>query len=73
MRIINSGNDENLIEFDNWLKNVGDGKLPNYPGTDLITLPEELCSEIIAEEELKCQDEAIKFAFGDIEYKSVPG
>ena len=70
MRIQNNGNDPKLVEFDDWLQKVGYGKLDTHPGTDYVTLPDHLCSEIVEGQELTCQDDAIGFVYGDIAAQS---
>ena len=70
MTIQNNGNHPKLIEFDNWLQKLGDGKLETHPGTDYVTLPDHLCSEIVDGEQLRSQDDAIKFVYGNIATQS---
>ena len=64
MRIQNNGIHPKLVVFDNWLQNLGDGKLETHPGTDYVTLPDVLCSEIKEGTQVTCQDDAIKFVLG---------
>ena len=70
MRIQNSGNSPKLVEFDNWLEKLGDGKLDTYGETDYVLLPDYLSVEIKDGKESSCQYGATKFTFGDIETQS---
>ena len=66
MRIQNNGNDPEQISFDNWLYQLGEGKIPYIKeGTDIIRLPENMCEEIV-EDSTITKEKAIHFVFGDI-------
>ena len=66
MRIRNSGNDQKLVDFDNWLQQLGDGQLPSIEEDDsYITLPESLSVAIDEKEPDKHMNDAIEFTYGD--------
>ena len=67
MRIMNCGNNKNLVDFDKWLQCLGDGNLQTHGDTDYVTLPSQICTEIENGNEAKSEDEAISFVFGHIE------
>ena len=67
MRIMNCGNNKNLVDFEKWLQCLGDGNLQTHGDTDYVTLPSQICTEIENGNEAKSEDEAISFVFGDIE------
>ena len=71
MRIQNNGNDAKLREFDQWLENLGDGKIQQIEEDDsFIALPEELCVKIDENQVEESRNNAIDFTFGDITTKS---
>ena len=71
MRIRNSGNDPKLVEFDDWLQQLGDGKLPSIDEIEpYIVLPQSLSVEINENEQDKQMQDAIEFTFGNIEANS---
>ena len=58
--------------YDEWLENLGDGKLPRFSedNASLIQLPEDLCYKIEDGQEDGAKNDAISFVFGDIKEKS---
>ena len=52
MRVLASG-DRNLEEFDKWLLNMGDGTAPTAEESDLIEVPENMCTVIDKKDENK--------------------
>ena len=71
MRIKNSVNDPQLIQFDHWLQQLGDGALESVEEEDsFVTLPEHLCVKIDEMQQQKSQNDAVDFTFGDISTKS---
>ena len=70
-RIQNNGNDVTLRDFDQWLENLGDGKLQPIEEEDsFITLPEDLCVKIDENQVEQSRNNAIDFTFGDIATQS---
>ena len=69
MRIRNNGYDAQLVEFDQWLQQLGDGSLDTTEG-DYIRLPQRLCAEIDEQNHQQVQNDAINFTFGDINSQS---
>ena len=65
---------EGELEFSNWLRDLGNGQLPNYTGSDLfnedtIRLPKEAClqDEVLIDGSLResNEDDMIDFVFGN--------
>ena len=57
MRVLNNGDDTKLKEFDQWLEQLGEGKIPYLDEySDNIQLPQDLCSEI----DIESSDSSIK-------------
>ena len=46
MRVKMNGDNPKLLEFDDWLQRLGDGKPPCHKGTDYVTLPSGICTDI---------------------------
>ena len=71
MRIRNNGNDPKLLEFDQWLEKLGDGKLPTLDeDNSLVQLPRELCTAINEDQVHVSRNDAVSFTFADIQAKS---
>jgi len=71
MRIRNSGNDPKLVDFDAWLKQLGEGTLNTIVGGEsIITMPKELSVEIPDGDGDKWKQDAINFTFNDINIQS---
>ena len=71
MRILNSGNESKLVEFDLWLEQLGDGILETIDDDDsFVKFPEELCCNIDENQIESSKNDAITFTFGDIKTKS---
>ena len=70
MRVKTNGDNPKLLEFDDWLQRLGDGKLPCHQGTDYVTLRSDICTEIDHEKNSEFQERAIDFVYGDLGTKS---
>ena len=71
MRVLNNGNDSKLKEFDQWLEQLGEGKLPYLDDhSAAIELPQDFCSEINKESPDDSIKEAIDFTFTNLQEKS---
>ena len=66
MRVCASG-DISLEEFDRWLLSLGDGTAPVVKETDLIELPEDLCSVIDKDDEKKSMKEFCSEIFPNLD------
>ena len=72
MRVLNNGNESTLKEFDRWLEQLGEGKLPYLDDQSVaIELPQDLCSEIDIESSDSSIKDAISFTFTNLREKSV--
>ena len=71
MRIKNCGNDLKLVEYDEWLEQLGDGTLPTNENDDsFVQFPEELCQKIDEKQIESCKNDAIDFTYGDVKSQS---
>ena len=62
MRIQNNGNHPKLLEFDQWLEKLGDGKVPYIDEHSLsIELPQHLCANIDEKKKDHSKENAINF------------
>ena len=72
MRVLNNGDDTKLKEFDQWLEQLGEGKIPYLDEySDTIQLPQDLCFEIDIESSDSSIKEAINFTFTNLHEKSL--
>ena len=56
MRIRNHGDNAQLLEFDQWLQQLGNGALDTIEG-DYVRLPQQLCAEIDEQNHKQLQNE----------------